>query len=166
MNELSNLILNIKNGETLTLEKGRVYDVSEDDSFILDGYFCSNTARKDENPTGKRFTAIYLKGMKDITIDGNGAKILVHGKMTPILLDRCENITIKDLEIDYARPTMSEFTVISGEDDEYIIKINDECLFEIDGNTLYWLGEKNKNGQPYCIIDNLLKWCEIKNQII
>ncbi len=149
MNELSSLILNIKNGETLTLEKGRVYDVSEDDSFILDGYFCSNTAKKDENPTGKRFTAIYLKGMKDITIDGNGAKILVHGKMTPILLDRCENITIKNLEIDYARPTMSEFTVISGEDDEYIIKINDECLFEIEGNTLYWFGEKNKNGQPY-----------------
>ena len=63
MNELSSLILNIKNGETLTLGKGRVYDVSEDDSFILDGYFCSNTAKKDENPTGKRFTAIYLKGM-------------------------------------------------------------------------------------------------------
>ena len=46
--------------------------------------------------------------------------------MTPILLERCENITIKNLEIDYARPTMSEFTVISGEKDEYVIKINEE----------------------------------------
>ncbi|MBE6802202.1 MAG: hypothetical protein E7530_04910 [Ruminococcaceae bacterium] len=149
MNELSSLILNIKNGETLTLGKGRVYDVSEDDSFILDGYFCSNTAKKDENPTGKRFTGVFLKDMKDIVIDGNGAKILVHGKMTPILLERCENITIKNLEIDYARPTMSEFTVISGEKDEYVIKVNEECLFEIENNTLYWLGEKDKNGQYY-----------------
>ncbi len=149
MNELSSLFLSIKNGETLTLEKGRVYHVFQEDSFTLDGYFCSNTAKKDENPTGKRFTAVFLKDMKDIVIEGNGAKILVHGKMTPILLDRCENITIKNLEIDYARPTMSEFTVISGKKDEYVIKINDECLFEIEENTLYWLGEKDKNGDYY-----------------
>ena len=149
MNELSNLFLDIKNGETLTLEKDRVYHVCEDDNFVLDGYFCSNTAKKDENPTGKRFTAIFIKGKKDIVIDGNGAKILVHGKMTPILLDRCENITIKNLEIDYARPTMSEFSVISEENDEYVIRINAECLFEIQDNTLYWLGEKKKSGEYY-----------------
>ncbi len=149
MNELSNLISSIKNGETLTLEKGRVYHVSEDDSFILDGYFCSNTARKDENPTGRRYSAVFLKGMKDIVIDGNGAEILIHGKMTPFLLVRCENITIKNLSVDYARPTMSEFTVVSGDNGEYIIKINEECLFEIDDNTLYWLGENNKSGKAY-----------------
>lgn len=149
MNELSNLFLDIKNGEALTLEKDRVYHVCEDDSFVLDGYFCSNTAKKDENPTGKRFTAIFIKGKKDIVIDGNGAKILVHGKMTPILLDRCENITIKNLEIDYARPTMSEFSVISEENDEYVIRINTEYLFEIQDNTLYWLGEKKKSGEYY-----------------
>ncbi len=149
MNELCNLILNLKNGEALTLEKDRAYHICQDDSFTLEGYFCSNTAKKDENPTGKRFTGIFLKDMKDIVIDGNGAKILIHGKMTPILLDRCENITIKNLEIDYARPTMSEFTVISGANDKYNIKINDECLFEIEDNTLYWLGEKDKNGEYY-----------------
>ena len=40
-----------------------------------------------------------------------GAEILIHGKMTPILMDRCENITVKNLVIDYAAPTMTEFTV-------------------------------------------------------
>ncbi len=149
MNELSNLFLNIGNGETLTLEKGRVYEISQDDSFIKVGYYCSNTAKKDENPTGLRFSGIFMKDMKDIVIDGNGAKILVHGKMTPFLLEGCENITIKNLEIDYARPTMSEFTVIEGKNDEYTIKINKECLFEIEDNTLYWLGEKDKNGDCY-----------------
>ena len=52
---------------------------------------------------------------KNITIDGNGSTVLVHGKMTPILLDRCENITIKNLIIDYACPTMSEFKVLKSE---------------------------------------------------
>lgn len=149
MNELSNLFKGLKNGKALTLEKGRAYHVCQDDSFILDGYYCSNTAKQDENPLGRRYTAIFLKGMKNIVIDGNGAKIIVHGKMTPILLDHCDDITIKNLEIDYARPTMSEFTVIEGKDDEYVIKINEECLFEVEGNTLYWLGENSKNGTPY-----------------
>ena len=149
MNELSSLVAEIKNGNTLTLEKNKVYHISQDDSFALEGYFCSNTAKKDENPTGRRFTGVFLKDMKDIVIDGNGAKILIHGKMTHILLDRCENITLKNLEIDYARPTMSEFTVISGEKDEYIIKINEECLYDIEDNTLYWHGEKNTNSEYY-----------------
>lgn len=149
MNDFCKLFVDIKNESTITLEINKTYHVYQDDSFTVDEYYCSNTAKKDENPSGKRFSAIYLKGMKDIVIDGNGAEILVHGKMTPILLDKCENITIKNLVIDYACPTMSEFKVLSGSGSDYVIKINDECLFEIEDNTLYWHGETNKKGVYY-----------------
>ena len=149
MNDFCNLFVDVQNGSTITLEKNKTYHVYQNDSFTVDGYYCSNTAKKDENPTGLRFSAIYLKGMKDIVIDGNGAQILVHGKMTPILLDKCENVTIKNLSIDYACPTMSEFKVLSCSKGEYVLKINDECLFEIEDNVLYWHGEKDKNGTYY-----------------
>ena len=149
MNDFCNLFVDVQNGSTITLEKNKTYHVCQDDSFTVDGYYCSNTAKKDENPTGLRFSAIYLKGMKDIVIDGNGAQILVHGKMTPVLLDKCENVTIKNLSIDYACPTMSELKVLSGCKSEYVLKINDECLFEIEDNVLYWHGEKDKNGTYY-----------------
>lgn len=149
MNEFCNLFVEVNNNSTITLEKNKIYHVYQDDSFTIDGYYCSNTAKKDENPTGLRYSAIYLKGRKDVVVDGNGAEILIHGKMTPILLDQCENITIKNLVIDYACPTMSEFKVISGSDSEYLIKVNNECLFEIEDNTLYWHGEKNTNGEYY-----------------
>ncbi len=149
MNEFCNIFIDLKDDSTITLEKNKTYHVYQDDSFTVNGYYCSNTAKKDENPTGLRYTAIYLKGKKDIVIDGNGAEIIVHGKMTPILLDNCENITIKNLVIDYACPTMSEFEVISGSGSEYVIKINEECLFDIEDNTLYWHGEKNKSGNYY-----------------
>ncbi len=149
MNELSKLFFTVKNGDTITLEGGKTYHVYQDSALTLEGYFISNTAKRDENPTGMRYTAIFLKDKKDITIDGNGAKMVIHGKMTPFIFDHCENIVIKDLEIDYARPTMSEFTVIEGKDSEYVIKINKECLFEVEDNTLYWLGESDKNGTPY-----------------
>ncbi len=149
MNELSTIFGNVNDNETVVLEKNKVYDVRQDDSFLLTGYYCSNTAKKDENPNGTRYTAIYLKEKKNITIDGNGACVLVHGKMTPVLLDRCENVTIKNLTIDYACPTMSEFKVLKSENGICDIKINDDCLYRIDGNELFWVGENDKNGKPY-----------------
>lgn len=149
MNELSTLFSNVNDNETVVLEQNKIYDVRQDDSFLLTGYYCSNTAKKDENPNGTRYTAIYLKEKKNITIDGNGSTVLVHGKMTPILLDRCENITIKNLIIDYACPTMSEFKVLKSENGVCDIKINEDCLYSIRDNELFWIGENDKNGKPY-----------------
>ncbi len=149
MNELSTLFCNVNDNETIVLEQNKVYDVRQDDSFLLKGYYCSNTAKKDENPNGTRYTAIFLKEKKNITIDGNGACVLVHGKMTPIILDRCENVTVKNLTIDYACPTMSEFKVIKSENGVCDIKINEDCLYSVRGNELFWVGENDKNGKPY-----------------
>lgn len=149
MNELCELIKNIKNSDRLTLAENKIYDVRQDDSFELTGYYCSNTAKKHENPNGLRRTAIFLKEKKDITIDGNGATLLIHGKMTPLLFDKCENITVKNLTIDYARPTMSEFTVLKSKDGICDIKINEDCLFRVEENNIFWLGEEDKNGTPF-----------------
>ena len=149
MNELSTIFSNVNDNEAIVLDKNKVYDVRQDDSFLLTGYYCSNTAKKNENPNGTRYTAVYLKDKRNITIDGNGACILVHGKMTSVLLDHCENITIKNLTIDYACPTMSEFKVLSSENGVCDIKINDDCLYSIRDNELFWIGENDKNGKPY-----------------
>lgn len=149
MNELSELFLNIKDGETLVLEKDKIYHVRQDDSFELYGYYCSNTAKKHENPDGMRRTAVYMKNKHNVTIEGNGATVLVHGKMTPMLFDKCENISVRNLIIDYACPTMTEFTILSNDNGICVIRINPDCLFRIDGNDLIWQGEPDKNGYPY-----------------
>lgn len=149
MNELSEIFLNIKNGDTVTLEKDKIYDVCQDDSFEFAGYYCSNTARKNENPKGLRRCAVFLEKKKNITIDGCGATILVHGKMTPFLFSKCENIMIKNLTIDYACPTMTEFKILSSNNGVCEIEINPDCLFRVKGKDLFWLGEMGKDGKPY-----------------
>ena len=149
MNELCKLFFNVDDGDNIVLEKDKIYHVRQDDSIELTGYFCSNTAKKHENPEGLRRTAIYLKDKKNITIDGNGSTILIHGKMTPLLFDRCQNIIVKNLTVDYACPTMAEFTVISNDNGVCVIKINPECLFRIEDNNLIWQGESDQNGNPY-----------------
>ncbi len=149
MNELSSIFKSIKNNEAVKLKEGFIYDVKQDDSFSLTGYFCTNTARKSENRNGQRNVAIYLKNKKNIVIDGNGATIMIHGKMTPFLFDNCENITVKNLVVDYYCPTMSEFTVLENNNGFCKIKINGECLYEVKRNNLIFKGETGLNGKPY-----------------
>ena len=149
MNELSNLFLNVKDGETVTLEKDKAYHVFPEDSFEKRGYFCSNTAKQHENPEGLKYSAIFLDCKKDVTIDGNGAKIIVHGKMTPFLFNKCENITVKNLSLDYFCPTMTEFRVVSNNDGICELKINPDCRFRVTDGELFWCGEDDFNGEPY-----------------
>ncbi len=149
MNDLSTLFLNINDADCVVLGKDRIYDVKPEDSFNLTGYFCSNSAKKDENPDGVRYTAIYLKNKKNITIDGNGAVIMVHGKMTPVLFYGCENVVIKNLVIDYAVPTMTEFSVLESAGGKIKIRINPESIYKVENNVLYWLGENGDDGKPY-----------------
>lgn len=149
MNEFCKIVSEIKDNSVVTLERNKVYDVRQDDSFYLTGIFCSNTAKQHENPHGTRYPALYLDCKKNITIDGNGATILVHGKMTPLLFNNCENITIKNLTIDYACPTMAEFKVISNDNGTCVIEINKETRYRIEGDNLIWQGENDLNGIPY-----------------
>lgn len=149
MNELSSIFKSINNNEAVKLKKGFIYDVKQDDSFSLTGYFCTNTARKIENRNGQRNVAVYLNNKKNIVIDGNGATIMIHGKMTPFLFDSCENITVKNLVVDYYCPTMTEFTILENNNGLCKIKINDECLYEVKRNNLVFKGETGLNGKPY-----------------
>ena len=137
-------ISEIKDGETLTLESGKIYSVWQCDCKKRNGYYFSNMASWEENPDGMHRAGVYLKDKKDVTIDGNGATLLVHGVITPILFDGCENITLKNLTVDYKRPTMSEFFVEKRTDDgRYVIYIPEEFSYEIKGGKLVWVGEKD-----------------------
>lgn len=147
-NTLKEIFEKVKDGDTVLLKKNGVYDIWKEDGFLLDGYYCSNTARKEENPNGFRRVAIYLKEKENVTIDGNGALLRIHGIMTPLLFDRCKNIILKNLKIDYARPTMSEFTVLSNENGVCEIEIGKDSLFEVRENVLVWQGEKDEKGFP------------------
>lgn len=138
--QLKKLFENAVNGGTITLEK-KVYHIYPKDAFHLSGFYCSNTATEEENPNGERISILYLENKKNITIDGNGASIIIHGIMTPILLRNCENICLKNLVIDYDRPTMSEFIVKERNGENALFDIDEQFPFEIKENQLIWKGE-------------------------
>ena len=149
LNALSRLFSDVRDAQTVTLQKDAVYHVRPEDSFFLTGCYCSNTAKKAENPNGARSAAMFLQDRKDVTVDGNGATVLVHGKMTPFLFDRCENVTVKNLTVDYACPTMTEFTVQSNDDGVCVLRFLPECRFRVQGDRLFFRGEDAPDGTPY-----------------
>ncbi len=149
MNRLCDLFLHIQDGDTLTLEKDAVYHIRPEDSFTLTEIFCTNTAKRNENPNGLRRTAVYLKDKKHITVDGNGATVLVHGKMTPLLFDHCEDITVKNLTVDYAAPTMTEFIVLSVDGKTCEVRFHPGSHFRVEENHLYFCSDEALDGGLY-----------------
>lgn len=49
---------------------------------------------------------------KNITIQGNGAKFIFHGRIFPFILQGCDNLTMSDFSIDFAFPRVYQAEVL------------------------------------------------------
>jgi len=124
----------------LNFPKGR-YDFWPEDATETH-YYISNSSSEVEYPLKKQRVGLFLKGLKNITIEGNGSLFVFHGKMITWVLDSSENISIQNLEINYERPGMSEMTIKSITPTEVIANIHPDSKFAIIDNKLEWYGEK------------------------
>lgn len=62
--------------------------------------------------TSPRPVGIHINGMHNLTIEGNGAELLCHGRMLPIAIRHSSNIQIRNLSIDFADPQIHQVTVV------------------------------------------------------
>ena len=86
-------------------------------------------------------TAFYLKGLKNVTLDFDGAMIVCHGRIQPFILDECENITVKNVIVAYERAFYSEFEVISNNGKELKFAGKEKFPFRVENNELIPYGE-------------------------
>lgn len=90
--------------------------------------------------------AFDLEGMDDFTIEGQNTLLLFTGFVSPFSLEGCENVTIKDLSIDYTRTFHSEGIIEATGDGyldirfpkEYRCHITNGCLYFSDENNIYY----------------------------
>ncbi|PTS98745.1 alpha-1,3-galactosidase A [Pedobacter sp. HMWF019] len=133
----------ITNGQpksVLNFPKGR-YDFWPDKATETH-YYISNSSSEKEFPVKKQKVGLFLKGLKNITIEGNGSVFVFHGKMITWVLDSCENISIQNLAINYERPGMSEMTIKESTPTSVIASIHPDSKFAIIDDRLQWYGEK------------------------
>lgn len=127
----------------LRFPKGQ-YDFFPEKATRVD-YFIPGTASEAESPSKTKVIGLYLKDFKNLTLEGNGALLMYHGKMTSIVLDGCENVNFHNLHVDYKRPTVSELRVENVGETWLDAKIHPDSKYEILADRLIWVGENWRN---------------------
>lgn len=95
-------------------------------------------------------TFISIIGKKDITLDFNGARLIFYGKIQPFLIADSENITIKNVSVEYNRPPYTEFEIVEcGENYVYLKKLNEKSTFFVEDGNLVMTGENWENRSLY-----------------
>lgn len=120
---------------TLVLEKGR-YDFSPMQHHTYQ-YYESNTT----NDAPKNL-AILIKGCKNLTIDGAGAELVYHNAIQPITIDNSENITVKNLSIDWDIPLTSQGKVLATSSKNIDLEIDaKQYPYKVKNGKLIFVGE-------------------------
>lgn len=116
------------------------YNISRTHSSVTT-YHISNTSSFEENPEPLKHIGLWLKNLKNVTIDGNGAVLLTHGEMTSFVIDSCENITLKNFVIAAADPSVVEIDILDVDNNGFNFKIIPPSEFMIDEGLFYFKGD-------------------------
>ncbi len=95
---------------TLHIEPGEYHLYPEEGTPVP--YRMSNTTSEKQLPDPTRNIAIRIKEKRHLTIDGHGASFIYHGRMTQMVIEDSQDITIKNLNFDYADPLIFEGVVV------------------------------------------------------
>ena len=104
-------------------------------------YYISNTTSESEDPDPTKHIGMLLHSLKNVTIDGCGSTLLMNGEMTGFILDHCQNIVIKNLNIDHQAPTQVEIEILKNGKDYLIAKVHPTSHYRIENGILEWQGE-------------------------
>ncbi|MGG1515520.1 right-handed parallel beta-helix repeat-containing protein [Paenibacillus oryzisoli] len=88
-----------------------------------------------------RRIAFPLFGMNGLTIDGQGSEFIFHGLTLPFVLDQCEDVTVRNVRLDWERPILSQGKVIRAGEGTFDVEIGVEYPFKIAGRQLVFIGE-------------------------
>ena len=80
--------------------------------------------------------AFLLKGLTNVTLDFNGARLVFHGRITPFILDNCQNVVLKNFSVDYDRPFYTQAEILDFTPDRLKMKIHDRFPYRMDGGYL------------------------------
>jgi len=141
--KINKIIKNIKDTDSVTIvfPKGR-YDFYPDATYFKN-YYETNTY--DVNP--KRL-AVFIPHKKNITIDAQGADFVFHGHIQPFTIDNSENITIKNVNIDWDKPLTAECKILEADKNHILVGIDtfqfphtvykDKIIFAAEGWEAGW----------------------------
>lgn len=131
--EVNQLVESIKDrsGITLYFPKGR-YEFRPENA--VEAYRAVTN-----HDNSLRRMAFPLFGVKDLTLDGGGSTFVFHGRISPIVLEGAESVTLKNFTIDWDTPFHHELKVVERDEstNSFVAEISPmKYGFEIQGKDL------------------------------
>ena len=133
----------IDNDTTILVEKG-VYDVHQSECSVRNYKITNSTPQRTADKLNIPYDhhpMIEAENKKNVVIDGQGSKIICHGKMTPFFALNCENIVFKNFTVDYADPTVVEMECLEINPDNYVVRVHPDSKYRIEKGKITWYGE-------------------------
>lgn len=107
-------------------------------------YFESNTT--DINP---RNCAFLFENMNNLIIEGNGSNLIFHEQMQPFTFDKCKNIVLRNVNIDWEQPLIAQAEVLAVSEKSIKVNINlKESPYRIEEGKLFF-GSSKTNLSPW-----------------
>lgn len=137
------------NTKVLVFEKGR-YDFWPEGA-VRKEYFITNTSTEQECPSKMKTIGLFFEEVEGLTIEGNDATLMFHGKMTMLAMAHCRQMTLKNLHLDAERPGGSEltYTRVDGQDVE--VSFHRDSRYEIADGKIHLYGEGWRSNRIHCI---------------
>jgi hypothetical protein len=109
------------------------------DNAIRLRYFISNSA---DAPLKPRPIGILVKNARHLQITGGkGCDIWFGDRMTELINDQSEDITYAGLNLDFVRPTVSEYRVLECASNNVVIQVAEGSTYTIEQGRFAWTGD-------------------------
>lgn len=92
------------------------------------------------NDCGNKPIVFLLSQRENITIDGEGAALMFHGRVLPFTVDNSKKITIKNLSIDYASPFYAQAEIVEADSEHTVLQFDQKefCARVQNGNFCFY----------------------------
>ncbi len=108
----------------------------------------SNTIAESEYPKGAEKnlhkTAVVIENIKNMDIDCNGSNFIMDGKMTHIYIKNCENLKIKNLNIETVLPDVHKITITKASPFYVTFEVDSQGEIVEENGNFYWVGTDYK----------------------
>ncbi len=148
----------------LTLPGGRI-DLWPEGAVQKELYI--SNATEDDTLSKSKHIALCLEGVQHLVVEGNHTLLMLHGKMVSFALLHCEDVAIRDIRVDYERPTMSEMTIRSVGPDQAVALIHPDSRYWIDdAGGVHFYGEgweaRNFFSIVYDPVDETMRYSSVQ----
>ena len=109
--------------------------------FYADEAF-TETCFESNNDGGEKQVLFPLYNRKNITIDGKGGNWTLHGRLSPFVIDGCENVTVQGITVDVQRPFYTQGKIVRSTPNEMELAIDREAFpYTVEGVNWYPYGD-------------------------